>query len=67
VSLVSVDAVAGLSRAENPRRSGGMEGPGEVEDPAMAQVETVRGPVDAGRPETTFMHEHVFALTTATS
>jgi hypothetical protein len=43
-----------------------MEGSGEVEEPAMAQVETVR-PVDAGRPDTTFMHEHVFALTTSTS
>ena len=29
----------------------------------MADVQTVRGPVDLGRLGTTLMHEHVFVLT----
>src|SRR5450432_1444124 len=29
---------------------------------AMAQVETIRGPIDVARLGTTLMHEHVFVL-----
>ena len=32
----------------------------------MAQIQTVRGPIDSAKLGTTLMHEHVFILITCT-
>src|SRR5215475_10689195 len=36
----------------------------DIQSPTMAQVQTVRGPIDSSQLGTTLMHEHVFVLDT---